>query len=64
MFVGAICFTSSGSNGACWVVLVFHTRGTPTKTGLNQKKVLVRKENAGYVKKKYATHGKKTACPG
>ena len=23
MFVGAICFTSSGSNGGCWVVLVF-----------------------------------------
>ena len=23
MSVGAICFTSSGSNGNCWVVLVF-----------------------------------------
>ena len=23
MSVGAICFTSSGSNGGCWVVLVF-----------------------------------------
>ena len=23
MSVGAICFTSSGSNGSCWVVLVF-----------------------------------------
>ena len=23
MSVGAICFTSSGSNGVCWVVLVF-----------------------------------------
>ena len=47
MSVGAICFTSSGSNGGCWVVLVFprlffffflekwvffpHTRLTPRK---------------------------------
>ena len=23
MSVGAMCFTSSGSNGGCWVVLVF-----------------------------------------
>ena len=23
MSVGAICFTSSGSNGGCWVVLVY-----------------------------------------
>ena len=23
MSMGAICFTSSGSNGGCWVVLVF-----------------------------------------
>ena len=23
MSVGAICFSSSGSNGGCWVVLVF-----------------------------------------
>ena len=23
MSVGAICFTSSGSNGGCWMVLVF-----------------------------------------
>ena len=23
MSVGALCFTSSGSNGGCWVVLVF-----------------------------------------
>ena len=23
MSVGAICFTPSGSNGGCWVVLVF-----------------------------------------
>ena len=23
MSVGAMCFTSSGSNGGCWVVLLF-----------------------------------------
>ena len=52
MSVGAICFTSSGSNGGCWVVLVFprlflgkmgffpHTRLTPKKkfTRLTPKK--------------------------
>ena len=59
MSVGAICFTSSGSNGGCWVVLVFprlfffwknefcfpHTRLTP-------KKKFHRKKNATYAKKK------------
>ena len=49
MSVGAICFTSSGSKGGCWVVLVFprlffffflkkgffsHTRLTPKKKSL------------------------------
>ena len=47
MSVGAICFTSSGSNGGCWVVLVFPRlflfwkKGFfPPHTRLTQKKSL------------------------
>ena len=68
MSVGAICFTSSGSNGGCWVVLLFprlffgkmgffsHTRLTPKKkvyaTYTKKKKNFRRKKNATYAKKK------------
>ena len=75
MSVGAICFTSSGSNGGCWVVLVFprlffgkwvffsHTRLTPKKKSLrdlHQKKISVEKKTRLTPKKKvYATYAKK-----
>ena len=68
MSVGAICFTSSGSNGGCWVVLVF-PRLFFGKMGLffpyatyakkkslsdlhQKKKISVEKKNATYAKKK------------
>ena len=75
MSVGAICFTSSGSNGGCWVVLVFPrlffgkmgffspyaTYAKKKKfTRLTPKKNFRRKKNATYAKKKvYATYAKK-----
>ena len=62
MSVGAICFTSSGSNGGCWVVLVF-PRLFFWKNGffspirdLRQKK----KVYATYTKKKNFPSKKKT----
>ena len=52
MSVGAICFTSSGSNGGCWVVLVF-PRLFFGKMGFFSP-------YATYAKKKsYATYAKK-----
>ena len=75
MSVGAICFTSSGSNGGCWVVLVFprlffekwgffsHTRLTPKKKKYptyTKKKISVEKKTRLTPKKKvYATYAKK-----
>ena len=70
MSVGAICFTSSGSNGGCWVVLVFprlflgkmgfffHTRLTPKKKSLrdlHQKKNFRRKKRRDLRRKKKVT---------
>ena len=68
MSVGAICFTSSGSNGGCWVVLVFprlfflekwvffpHTRLTPKKkkfTRLTPKKKFPSKKKRDLRQKK------------
>ena len=68
MSVGAICFTSSGSNGGCWVVLVFprlffgkmgfflpirDLRQKKKFTRLTQKKInFRRKKSAAYAKKK------------
>ena len=68
MSVGAICFTSSGSNGGCWVVLVFPrfffcgkmsffspytTYAKINKfTRLTPKKKFPSKKNATYAKKK------------
>ena len=75
MSVGAICFTSSGSNGGCWVVLVFprffflkrdfffpYATFAKKKSlcDLYQKKISVEKKDATYAKKKsYATYAKK-----
>ena len=65
MSVGAICFTSSSSNGGCWVVLVSpsprffdkgflpHTRLTPNT------KVLLEKKRDLRQKKSYLTYAKK-----
>ena len=66
--MGAICFTSSGSNGGCWVVLVFPPLFFFWKKGFffpyaicakkkfkrltPKKKFLRRKKNAIYAKKK------------
>ena len=59
MSVGAICFTSSGSNGGCWVVLVFprfffffgkNCFFFPMRD-LRQKKKFLSKKNAAYSKK-------------
>ena len=70
MSVGAICFTSSGSNGGCWVVLVFprllfwkngvffpicDLRQKKSLRDLHQKKNFRRIKNATYAKKKYNT---------
>ena len=62
MSVGAICFTSSGSNGGCWVVLVFPRLFFFGKNGfffpirdLRQKK----KVYATYTKKKINFRRKK-----
>ena len=70
MPVGAICFTSSGSNGGCWVVLVFpclffakmgffspYATYAKKKSlrDLDQKKNIRRKKNATYAKKKKVT---------
>ena len=64
MSAGAKCFTSSGSNGGCWVVLVFprlflekwvffsHTRLTPKK-----------KVYATYTKKKFSVEKKTRLAP-
>ena len=68
MSVGAICFTSSGSNGGCWVVLVFprlffflekrgffsHTRLTEKKSlrNLHQKKIFPSKKKTQLTPKK------------
>ena len=68
MSAGAICFTSSGSNGGCWVLLVsprlffleksffFHKRLTPKKkvysTYTKKKNKFPSKKNATYAKKK------------
>ena len=76
MFVGAICFTSSGSNGGCWVVLVsppppffpgkkvFFLATCAKKQSLRDlrltKKVLVEKKTRLAPKKSYVTYGKKT----
>ena len=65
--VGAICFTSSGSNGGCWVVLVspplFFPYATYAKKKVyatyTQTKIAVEKK-ATYAKtKSYATCAKK-----
>ena len=58
MSVGAICFTSSGSNGGCWVVLVFPRHFFWIKgvfspiRDLHQKKKITAKKNPIYAKKK------------
>ena len=61
MSVGAICFTSSGSNGGCWVVLVFPRLFFgkmgfffPYATYAKKKKVY-----ATYTKKKISVEKKK-----
>ena len=68
MSVGAICFTSSGSNGGCWVVLVFprllfgkmgfffpyatYAKKKSLRDLHQKKKNSVEKKNATYAKKK------------
>ena len=68
MSVGAICFTSSGSNGGCWVVLVFprlffgkmgfffpyatYAKKKKFTRLTPKKKISVEKKNATYAKKK------------
>ena len=68
MSVGAICFTSSGSNGGCWVVLVFprlffgkmgfffpyatYAKKKKFTRLTPKKKIFRRKKNATYAKKK------------
>ena len=66
MSVGAVCFTCTGSNGGCWVVLVFprlfflkkgvffHTQLTPKKkfTRFTPKKNSVEKKRHLRQKKK------------
>ena len=68
MSVGAICFTSSGSNGGCWVVLVFprlffgkmgfffpyatYAKKKKVYATYTKKKISVEKKNATYAKKK------------
>ena len=75
MSMGAICFTSSGSNGGCWVVLVFPrlfgggggsgfffpaTYAKKKVYATYTKKIFRRKKNATYAQKKsYATYAKK-----
>ena len=75
MSVGAICFTSSGSNGGCWVVLVFPRlffgkMGFFSIRDLRQKKMFTRltpkkkisvekKTRLTPKKKSYTTYAKK-----
>ena len=69
MSVGAICFTSSGSNGGCWVVLVFPHLFFFLKNGfffpirdLRQKKKVYAtytKKKINFRRKKNATYAKK-----
>ena len=72
MSVGAICFTSSGSNGGFWVVLVFPRlffgkKGFPIRDlrqkkslrDLHQKKILSKKKRGLRQKKSYAAYAKK-----
>ena len=60
MSVGAICFTSSGSNGGCWVVFVFprpflEKRGFFSHTPLTPKKEVYRT----YTKKNFCRNKKR-----
>ena len=64
MSVGAICFTSSGSNGGCWVVLVFPhlffgKKGFFSHTRLVPKK----KVYAAYTKKNFLSEKKTRLAP-
>ena len=54
MSVGAICFTSSGSNGGCWVVLV-----SPRLFFFLEKWVFFFIRDLRQKKKVYATYTKK-----
>ena len=60
MSVGAICFTSSGSNGGCWVVLVF-PRSPPPSFFFFGKGAFFFLPYTTYARKKkvYATYTKK-----
>ena len=58
MSVGAICFTSSGSNGGCWVVLVF-----PRLFFLWKNEFFFPIRDLRQKKKVYATYTKKKKFP-